>query len=64
MTLEQYKAALAAHDWYYQYSDDHTVWGRGRDHYALILEGNREHDQDGSIWNQYAPADMKAKVQA
>ena len=23
---------LASHDWYYNYSDDHSVYSRGRDH--------------------------------
>jgi hypothetical protein len=27
---------LASHDWYYDYSDDHSVWCRGRDQRAAI----------------------------
>lgn len=63
MTLEQYVAALAAHDWYYDYSDDHRAWTEGREHRKKITEGRKQHDWDGAIWNQYAPEDMKVKVQ-
>lgn len=27
--LESYKQALAKHDWYYQYSDDYSVYRKG-----------------------------------
>ena len=27
---------LASHDWYYNYSDDHSVYARGRDHASSI----------------------------
>ncbi len=63
MTLEQYIAALKAHDWYYEYSDDHRIWTEGRDHKAKIREGRKLHDPDYSIWNQYAPDGMKVKVE-
>ena len=36
--LAQLKEALAGHDWYYSYSDDHSVYCRGRD------QANRIHD--------------------
>ena len=29
--LAQLKSALAGHDWYYSYSDDYSVYCRGRD---------------------------------
>jgi hypothetical protein len=29
MDLEKYKKLLKEHDWYYQYSDDHSVWRAG-----------------------------------
>lgn len=28
-TLREYWNMLASHDWYYEYSDDHSVWRRG-----------------------------------
>ena len=27
---------LVSHDWYYNYSDDHSVYARGRDHASSI----------------------------
>jgi hypothetical protein len=27
---------LASHDWYYNYSDDYSVYARGRDHASSI----------------------------
>jgi hypothetical protein len=27
--LTELERLLKSHDWYYQYSDDHTVWQRG-----------------------------------
>lgn len=29
MTLAEYKEALARHDWFYYFSDDHRVWSGG-----------------------------------
>jgi len=29
--LTTLESLLKSHDWYYQYSDDHSVWQRGRD---------------------------------
>lgn len=34
--LAQLQDALRRHDWYYNYSDDHSAWRRGRDHAQLI----------------------------
>ena len=31
ITLPIYYDMLSRHDWYYDYSDDHSVWQRGRD---------------------------------
>ena len=29
MTIEECYSALACHDWFYQYSDDYSVWQKG-----------------------------------
>jgi len=29
MTIQEYKKALHAHDWHYNYSDDHGIWQKG-----------------------------------
>lgn len=53
--LDAYRAALAAHDWYFEYSDDHGVWCAGRASLARITNMQRALDPDLAIWNLYAP---------
>lgn len=54
-TEQEYRAALAAHDWYYDYSDDYSAWGRGRDEREALRTARAKLDADGKIWNEYAP---------
>jgi hypothetical protein len=35
-TLTQLQEALSRHDWYYGYSDDHSVWSRGHENAQRI----------------------------
>jgi len=35
--LEMFEQMCKAHDWYYDYSDDHTVWKRGRESEAKLI---------------------------
>lgn len=30
ITIEEYYRLLKAHDWYYEFSDDHRVWKEGQ----------------------------------
>ena len=42
MNIEQFYKACAQMDWFYDYSDDHSVWTRGHDRYnelRRIAEG-------------------------
>lgn len=55
-TLDDYRAALAAHDWFYEFSDDHSVWGSGRNQEARLRLMAKTLDPDLTIWKQYAPA--------
>lgn len=55
-TLDDYRAALAAHDWFYEFSDDHSVWGNGRNQEARLRLMAKALDPDFTIWKQYAPA--------
>lgn len=54
-TEQEYRAALQAHDWYYDYSDDHKVWCAGRDQRSALRIARDKLDADGTIWNEYAP---------
>lgn len=49
VTLSKYYDMLSGHDWYYDYSDDHGVWQRGRDaseHLRRIAESNGQEYKD------------------
>lgn len=39
---------LSFHDWYYDYSDDHSVWSRGQRERAAILAEQRRVIDAGS----------------
>ena len=36
--LELYKKRLENHDWYYQYSDDHSAWRAGSHSHKILWE--------------------------
>lgn len=55
--VERYIELLETHDWFYQFSDDHSVWKRGDDEYNTIMGLKAQLDPDGSIFNQYKPED-------
>lgn len=52
--LEVYVAMLKAHDWYYDFTDDHRVWTKWNEHYKRMVAMANVLDPDRSIWNQYA----------
>lgn len=44
LTLESFNAfvaSLARHDWYYDFSDDHSVWNAGRNSMMAIASTSR-----------------------
>lgn len=51
--IDEYKRLLATMDWYYVYSDDHSVWARGRDQMKKLIDLQKEIDPDRKIWNQF-----------
>lgn len=64
MTIEEYFNAAHHHDWYSDYSDDHSVWSRGNANLARlqteamadpikqqILDGWKAWHFTGSPWN-------------
>ena len=54
--LESYRLALGAHDWFYEYSDDHRVWKQGRDSEIELRRLAARLDPDLVIWSEYAPS--------
>ena len=59
-TEQEYRAALKAHDWYYDYSDDYTAWCKGRDERSALQAARRTLDPDYAIWNEYSPKPVQA----
>ena len=61
MTLEQFEQLLKGHDWYYDYSDDHSVWTRGREHANKIVKARQSLDEQNllkeadELYNKYSP---------
>lgn len=59
--MEDYIKALKAHDWYYEYSDDHSVWTRGRASKVALNAMQLVYDKAYAIWNQHCPKDLQIK---
>lgn len=58
---QKYRELLATHDWYYNFSDDYSVWAKGKSHASKIWDFQQDIDPKFAIWNQYAPDDFKKK---
>lgn len=52
--LHRYQRLLAAHDWTYEHSDDHSVWQRGRTERAVLQALAQQLDPDRKLWEEYA----------
>jgi hypothetical protein len=50
--LTQYRAALAAMDWQFEFSDEHARWAAGTNALARLHRLQRELDPSGDIWMQ------------
>lgn len=59
--LIDYINALDAHDWLFEFSDDQTVWHRGRTSLRKIQDQAKEVDPDFVIWNDRCPPDCRRK---
>lgn len=55
---------LGCHDWYYQMSDDHSVWSGGQRHWDQInkLIHQVPVEKVHELWAKYAPDDCKCPV--
>jgi hypothetical protein len=53
--MDDYIAKLKAHDWTYQYSDDHSVWQRGSAESDAIRKMGDIVDPDRKIYKKYSP---------
>ena len=55
--LQRYQRLLATHDWTFCYSDDHSVWQRGRTERARLNTMAAQLDPDRKLWDEYAQAE-------
>jgi len=59
-----YVAALTAHDWAFDYSEDMRVVRAGRAERAALREAQQRLDPDFAVWNSIAPTDYQVHVVA
>lgn len=59
--MEKYKRLLSHHDWFYDYSDDHSVWTRGSKERAELMALRENIDPDYKVWNTIAPDMFKVE---
>jgi hypothetical protein len=59
-TLDEYTDALASMDWWWDRSDDYSVYRAGSDAWHRLVAMKRLVDADGEIWRQWAPEGFQA----
>jgi hypothetical protein len=59
IAVEAYTHMLKCHDWYYDYSDDHRYWSKGRNERDDITWAQKKLTERGfdptPLYNQYCP---------
>ena len=51
--IGEYFNRLTNHDWYYNYSDDHSVWKRGNEYRDRLLNTAAEHPTYKKMYNEF-----------
>lgn len=54
-TVEQYRQALASHDWWFAMSDDYTCYSEGQRNRDSLLAAAKTFDPDMVIWAEFKP---------
>jgi hypothetical protein len=54
MNLVEYFKELQSHDWYYEYSDDHSVWTRGKNNSRRLQSAAQENEVMLRMYKDYA----------
>lgn len=57
--LDTYLNLLKRHDWWFDYSDDHSVWRAGLESWDAITRLQPIVDPDFKIFNQHKPQPAK-----
>jgi len=53
ISIQEYFSKLEHHDWSYNYSDDHSVWERGREAQGQLEHLSRLSDQHKFYWDKW-----------
>ena len=53
MKLSEYYDQLERHDWFYEYSDDHSVWTRGNQSLAKLQMAAAESPAHQELYTKY-----------
>ena len=66
--LSKFTNALRSHDWFFDFSDDHSVWTRGRNEKESLVAMAKKLVADGmdsievaNLWNEFAPSRFRAE---
>lgn len=59
-----YIKRLKLHDWFYDYSDDHSVYTKGNEARNELIKLQEEIDADFQIWNQHCPKEKMRGLQS
>ena len=69
--LSKFTNALRSHDWFFDFSDDHSVWTRGRNEKESLVAMAKKLVADGmdsievaNLWNEFAPSRFGAEPQS
>lgn len=54
-TVEEYRQALAAHDWFFAYADDYAVYSQGQRNRDKLMAAAKAFDPDLTIWTAIKP---------
>lgn len=59
MTKQKFVKMLESHDWFYQWSDDHSKWSRGCRQRERIMEAKKALGEDGEyLFEKYRKQKM------
>jgi hypothetical protein len=59
MSIALYEKCLIFHDWFSDFSCDHSVYRKGRAEKEQIIRMQKLYDEDCTLWNYYAPEEFK-----
>ena len=53
MNIQEFYGLLEDHDWTFEYSDDHSVWGRGCAEERKIYDAMENNESFKTLYNEY-----------